>query len=140
MELDRAHLAKIIAMTTSTNDNEALSAVRKANEYLAACQISWADVLREDLLNTVNITLARAPPPASAYAQEDGWMPPHLNDKTVIEMMFRAVYSVPRGDNEEFWQWLDSIHQRFQEYGNLTPAQYTSLRRSYNRVLRTSSK
>lgn len=132
------HLAKLLAMTTSANDHEALTAVRKANEYLASCKASWHEVLRDDFFNTVNISIQRAPPPASAYQEQDGWMPPHLNDRAVIEMMFRAVYAMPRSDDEEFWQFMDSIHQRWKDHSNLTPNMYTALRKSYNRAIRAS--
>jgi len=132
-------LAKLLEMTASPNENEALVAMVKANNMISAAGTTWVAVLREDLFNAVNITIQRAPPPASAYQEQDGWMPPHLNDAPVIEMMFRAVFAIPRSDDEEFWQFMDSIHQRWKEHANLTPNQYTALRKTYNRAIRASA-
>lgn len=38
-------LAKLLALTTSANDNEALSAIRKANFLLNEANIEWIDLL-----------------------------------------------------------------------------------------------
>jgi hypothetical protein len=136
--LDRAKLAKILARTSSQNDNERLVALNMANAMVNDAGTTWEAVLAESLFNVVNIEIQRAPPPASAYQQEDGWTPPHLNDKDAIQLMFKTVFALPRSGNDEFWEWMDSIHRRFQEHGNLTPKQYSGLRRTYQRALRSS--
>ncbi len=45
MELDKERLAKLLSMTGSDHDAEALAAVRKANEFLRLHGKSWQDVL-----------------------------------------------------------------------------------------------
>ena len=45
MELDKERLAKLLNMTGSDHDAEALAAVRKANEFLRLHRKSWRDVL-----------------------------------------------------------------------------------------------
>lgn len=45
MDLDKDRLAKLLSMTGSDHDAEALAAVRKANEFLRQHRKSWADVL-----------------------------------------------------------------------------------------------
>ena len=45
--LDRERLAKILAMTTSTHDGEALSAIRRANEIIKGEGLSWELVLAQ---------------------------------------------------------------------------------------------
>ncbi len=45
MDLDKDRLAKLLSMTGSDHDAEALAAVRKANEFLRLHRKSWADVL-----------------------------------------------------------------------------------------------
>jgi hypothetical protein len=42
---DRERLVKLLAMTHSTSDGEALAAIRKCNELLTQQQLSWNDVL-----------------------------------------------------------------------------------------------
>ena len=45
MELDKERLAKLLSMTGSDHDAEALAAARKANEFLRLHGKSWQDVL-----------------------------------------------------------------------------------------------
>lgn len=44
-QLDRAKLAKLMAMTTSDQDGEALNALRMANKLIAGAKLSWPEVL-----------------------------------------------------------------------------------------------
>jgi hypothetical protein len=133
--VDKARLIKLLAMTTSTNDGEALNAMRMANAMIKAANKTWAEVLVTE--NVINITMARAQPAAQAYAGEDAdWSPPHLTDKILIDAMFRAIFTQPRSDNEEFWQWVDSVHQQWLDRGRLTPGQYQAVRRCYARVMK----
>jgi hypothetical protein len=48
VELDKERLAKLLSMTGSDHDAEALAAVRKANELLRLNKKSWSDVLGSD--------------------------------------------------------------------------------------------
>jgi hypothetical protein len=48
VELDKERLAKLLSMTSSDHDAEALAAVRKANELLRLNKKSWSDVLGSD--------------------------------------------------------------------------------------------
>lgn len=48
MELNRGRLAKVLAMTTSPHDGEALSAARRAAEMLARAELTYSDVLCSD--------------------------------------------------------------------------------------------
>lgn len=134
--LDRERLIKIMGLTTSSSDGEALSALRKVNEILAGEKLSWAEVLAPQG-SVVNITLQHTPP-QSHYKAEEDWVAPHLKDKVTIDLMFRAIFSQPRTGNEGFWQWMDSVHQWYQEHGSLTPKQYQPLRQCYQRSLRSA--
>ena len=57
MELDKDRLAKLLSMTGSDHDAEALAAIRKANELLRLNKKSWSEVLSD-------------PPPAIAPRSE----------------------------------------------------------------------
>jgi hypothetical protein len=48
VELDKERLAKLLSMTGSDHDAEALAAIRKANELLRLNKKSWSDVLGPD--------------------------------------------------------------------------------------------
>jgi len=43
--VDREKLVKLLAMTTSKNDHEALAALRMANKLLSAEKLTWREVL-----------------------------------------------------------------------------------------------
>lgn len=132
--LDKTRLAKILAMTTSDNDGEALSAIRRANEVIKGEGLQWHDVVCP-ASNVMNITIQRQPMSTGPVDGEDrDWQPPHLKDASVIDVMFRQVYAQPRTGSDGFWEWLDSVHQQWIERKRLTSAQYNSLRRSYNRT------
>lgn len=47
-ELKIEQLAKILALTNSTNDNEALAAIRKANFFLSETNTVWAELLETE--------------------------------------------------------------------------------------------
>jgi len=142
--LDRDRLAKVLALTTSPNDAEALAAIRKANDIVKGADLDWSEVLATQHAVNIQIGLKQPGPGPFGMSQADyegsdaDWSPPHLTDKVIIETMFRAIYSQPRSDNEEFWQWLDSVHQHWLDHRRLTPKQYQGVRRSYARALRSA--
>lgn len=137
MPLDRERLTKLMGLTTSTNDHEALSALRKANEIIKGEKLTWNDLLAEAPMRQVTVTVNRYPT-HQPYQSDGDWVSPHLKDKVMIDLMFRGVFAQPRSSNEEFWQFMDSIHQRWVTHGNLTQNQYNALKRSYQRVAKTA--
>lgn len=139
--LDRTRLAKLLALTGSDNDAEALAAVRKANEMVRGHNMTWAEVVTVDTQPLINIMVQRrsgmgmAQPASGKVDGEDkDWLPPHLNDASIIDPMFRAIFAQPRTGSEEFWQFMDSVHNSWQQKGSLTSGQYNALRRCYNRT------
>jgi transcriptional regulator GlxA family with amidase domain len=130
-DIDRRKLLLLLNLTASDNDNEALASLRAANRLLKSADTDWETVLLPPE-RSVRITVQR-----EAAPQED-WVPPHLKDKVMIDLMFRSIYSQPRSGNEGFWQWLDDIHEKFRRFGQLSPGQYLTLRKCYQRTLRTA--
>lgn len=130
--MDRDRLVKLLAMTTSDNDGEALNALRMANKMLAAEKMTWEQVLAVQGSN-ISITLQRRPMTES-YDTREVWVPPHLKDKPVIEQMFRTIYAKTGAADTGFKEWLDSVHGWWEKNGSITQGQYQALRRSYGRV------
>lgn len=132
--LDRERLAKILAMTTSTHDGEALNAIRKANEMIKGEKLTWDEVLVQVTGTVINIKTTRYPT-NEQYTPTEDWVPPHLRDPNIIEMLFRTVYAkITPGT--EFAGVVDSWHQWWKDKGMLTPKQYMALRSAYNRASR----
>ena len=49
MGLDRGKLTKLLMLTTSDFDGEALSAIRMANSILKKEKLNWADIIRDEI-------------------------------------------------------------------------------------------
>ena len=52
--MDKLKLIKILSLTTSSNDSEALSAIRKANEFIVANKLNWNTIFIEPPQSTSN--------------------------------------------------------------------------------------
>lgn len=140
MSLDRAKLTKMMGLTTSDQDGEALAAIRMVNAMLAKEKVTWGEVLAAGG-PTVTVTVTRNAPPSSYHESEPtDWVAPHLRDKVTIDLMFRAIFSQPRTGNEDFWQWCDGVHNHFNQHGQLTAGQYAAVRKCYGRALRANGR
>ena len=62
VEIDRALLAKLLSMTDSQHDAEALAAIRKANQLLRFQAATWSDVLRTPRLGPPDFVASDAEP------------------------------------------------------------------------------
>lgn len=128
--MDRVRFVKLMEMTASDNDGEALNALRMANKMMAAEKLRWGDVLQQERSTTINVVMR---PRTEDGLQESGdWVAPHLKDTHVIELMFRTVYATPMNDG--FRQFIDSLHQWWLQHKQLTQRQYNALRQAYTRA------
>jgi hypothetical protein len=50
-DFNKEKLAKLLALTSSSNENEALVAIRKANELLNSSGKKWEDFLNDNSVN-----------------------------------------------------------------------------------------
>lgn len=138
MDNNLVRLAKLMELTTSENDNEALAALRKANEFRKSINMTWAELLEPPIFpRGVTVTVFRHQDAPTHAPMET---PDHLTDKPTIDMMFKTVYSMPRIEGDDFWVFLDSIRKQFDKYGNLSQKQYNALRRSYARCLKRGAR
>ncbi len=136
MDNELVRLAKLMELTTSDNDNEALSALRHANALRKTLGKTWAELLEPPIFPRVTVTVFKQEPSAP-NAMAGDWIPPHLTDKETIGMMFREVFKMPNpGDGTGIWNFLESIKGKFDKYGRLTQAQYNGLRNTYTRVVK----
>ena len=70
--LDREKLGKLLAMTTSTHDAEALAAIRLACAMVARAGMTWDDVLVQ-VPPGLRVTISRGMEP---YVAEEAWPAP----------------------------------------------------------------
>jgi hypothetical protein len=125
--MDRDKLAKLLALSASDNEHEALGCIRAANRIVKEAGTTWQDVLAGPD-KSFRVSIERR------YTAEENWVPPHLRDKIHIDLMFRAIFTQPRTSNEEFWQFIDSVHQWWTEKGMLTQPMYNAIKSCYKRI------
>lgn len=108
-------LVKVLNLTTSPNDSEALAAARKANDLLKRGSTSW-----EQLLGNGGAT-------TPMFDEDDG----SLDDPEAraIDAAFEEVFKLGdlRGSFEDF---IDSIYQQWKENHSLSPKQRAALFRA----------
>jgi hypothetical protein len=112
MQIDLDKLAKLLNLTMSDNDHEALLAVRKANLILIKLNIHWDQVFR----------LTIEPEPKMKQCSKE--------EKEIILKIFDNLIPILSGSSLEF---VSSLLVYFNEYGNLTKKQGETLVKIYKR-------
>lgn len=96
----------MMEMTTSTNDHEALTALRSANRLLEKEKLTWTRVLDRSV--SVDIGFESA---ASAQGR---------TDEDEMEALFEAAMRNAKGS---FLEMLEDIHEQWETRHSLTPRQ-----------------
>jgi hypothetical protein len=124
---------KLMQMTTSSHDAEALVAIRKANALLAAANVNWEEFLAA--LDQQSRSSYMTPP---SKRKRDHDMPEPTefhdiggkhDDDVEIDKLFERVYDrVPSGSS--FYEFVQSVHDFWTQKGYLTEKQYQAIRRA----------
>jgi hypothetical protein len=129
---------KLMMLTTSSNDHEALSALRKANQILACKAVSWEQLIK----GLKNVTFQVEAPPREEPRQQPRYEQPkreavgkHFKSDD-IDQMFEAVLGRVSGGPREF---IESIFGFYRETGFLTDKQFSSLEKFYANTLNRRS-
>jgi hypothetical protein len=122
--IDRERLIKLMMMTTSSNDGEALAAVRKANSLLAANQSNW-----HDFIKAVPAPRPRPKPMGRGMFEEQ--FKPNYTDPEIPRMLNALLRDVKGGGFRDF---LLSLKDHWEEKGSLTQGQYNALLASFERA------
>jgi NACalpha-BTF3-like transcription factor len=127
-----AKFVKLMMLTTSESDNEALVALRKANALLAEANVNWEEFLTAVSANAVAPSASRSRPPRK---DDDGFSDigrdakGHYIDADDINMLFEQAYAKTRPGGS-FREFLDSVHIWWEGNGFLTEKQYAAIRRA----------
>jgi hypothetical protein len=119
---------KLMMLSTSCHDQEALAALRKANDILAQSKVSWAELL--DALSRDDA--APAPPPRRRspepeFTDVEPFADRKHRNKAEIELMFTVLRDRKLGSFQKF---VDSVHGFWIRTGFLTTKQYDALRKA----------
>ncbi len=109
---------KVMMLTTSPIEGEALSATRMANSMLAAANLNWEEFL--------NARAPAAPPSPPATSGKH-----HVDED--IDEMFESV-SANLDPESSFCEFIESLHEWWEKKGFLTEKQYAALKNSYERM------
>jgi hypothetical protein len=117
LEVDKDRLVKLLNMTDSRHDGEALAAIRKSNDLLRLSRASWSDVLglspppaeqpkQPDAARPSATSRPSAKPQQTARAASTTWEPeyrPGYEQARIYRNAFRHEPLVPRLLGFPFW-------------------------------------
>lgn len=136
--IDRQRLIKLMMMTTSTNDAEALTALRKANSMLKEDGKDWSSLLGLTAqLNTLKNRPAPPPPrppmkPAGRGTTDTHKYPPP-KDRFTDNDIPRMLQSLLRDTKGDFRNLIESLYQQWNDKHYLTERQYEVVINAYER-------
>lgn len=119
-----AKLEKMMGLTFSDNDPEALVALRMANKILTAHKLTWSDVFKR--LVTVDVESAPDEPTVKAEGHGGSGQPSAKSQGSDIAEAFEIVRrDLKKGTS--FADFIDSLEVQWDEKGYLSPAQRKAL-------------
>lgn len=114
---DRGELVKILNMTTSNNDNEALVAIRKANEVVKRHGVLWDAVIVASLEDNI-----------PSFLRRNSGMPPARPQSVV---MMEDILDEEISDTTR--EFIESLMDYWRTWGRLTPKQFAAMKKVYRR-------
>ncbi len=124
-------LVKILGYTTSTNDNEALNACRRANTLMTSMHITWEQLIKEKTI-VVNEIVSNEPKHVTKNNSPD----PTLISNVEIELMLRVCMNKTNfvRMNPTGQAFIKSLNDWYQRNHSLTNKQKEALKNWYNRI------
>lgn len=123
-------IKKIMGMTTSIHDGEALNAIRKVNSMMAKHKITWADFFERTISTESHpayTSYGRGPNNNGTKRHE--YSDPSedemdVGDETDLHSMIKAAFDELRGvDLGNFRSFIDSLENQYLAKKYLTPSQ-----------------
>lgn len=123
MNVDK--FTKLMQMTLSPNSNEALVALRLANNLLAEADLNWAEFIEQRSRSNPRPTASASPPP---FAKGRIFSEP---ERKQIDMMFEKVGARTRGSFADF---VNSLRKQWAIKKWLSERQLGALKNAYSRL------
>lgn len=124
-DLNIAMIIKLLRMTESQHDGEALNAIRMANALLNKHNANWDELMRKQVQVIDADPFAAAPSPRRMKGESG----PRHTDADEINSYFETLFSRNLGT---FRDYVDSVHEWWEAKGFLTQKQYDVIKRSAN--------
>ena len=130
----KATLIKMLGMTASSHDGEALVAIRKANALLAESNMNWHEFLMSFRISDQSYMT----PPSKRKSQHGGADWGNVNsvkndaqhtDGDEINRLFENAYA-NTSPRSSFYEFIESVYEFWTQRGYLTVAQYQAIKRA----------
>ena len=105
---------KLMMLSTSDQDGEALAALRKANAVLAEANMNWEELIRAKAKAEIRPDERPATGVAEPFIEE------------MLEELLRDV----KGSFRDF---IVSISEWYDKHGSLTPKQYAAIKKAWDK-------
>jgi hypothetical protein len=135
--LDRTRLARLLAMTSSIHDGEALTAVRMANRAIAAAGLTWEQVLGSRSGTAASTPDFRTPPSkrgtgTARYGRPaPKAQPKDTTRRTDADIDLMMSECAGRRHDVNTLMFLASLRDYWETHNYLTQDQYVALQRIY---------
>lgn len=111
--MDLVKLTKLMQLTTSSFDGEALNAIRKVNLFLAENNMTWEQFIKEKNIVFKEVIIKKQP-------------------DVEIEEMLKACKKAVRSSSGQMF--IKSLADWYKKHGSLTEKQKESLKKWFNNV------
>lgn len=136
--MDFSRLIALLNLSTSDNDNEALSATRHANAWLKKNGLRWEDVLGSS--KSYSAPPPPKPPPSGAKSTWTGGKAPEFFDKDFVKTAYASAkfhdFIAKKGATTQ--RFMLSLHSSFMKWSHLTDKQYKIFADIWDQFIRDS--
>lgn len=129
-DLNIQMLIKLLRMTESSHDGEALTAIRMANSMLNRHNANWDDVMHSKVPMVDADPFAKAPNVGPPPPRSTGAPGPRHTDAQEIEQYFAVL---TQRDLGSFKDYVDDVYRWWQDKGFLSDKQYHVIRNAAQR-------
>jgi len=128
---DLIKLVKILAYTTSANDNEALNACRRANTLMKSMNLTWEQLIKDKTI-VVNEIINNEVIPIAKAASPSGFRSENVEVELMLQVcMSRTNFARMNPTGQAF---IRSLNDWYQRNRSLTDKQKEALRNWYSRI------
>jgi len=121
-------IIKLLKLTASPEDHEALSAIRIANDLLKKNDMTWDLIIFGNVDRRPNFKNNYEPPKQKREAPKERVVP---DENSVEDMVFFIRENAWKGFDMSF---VDSVMKSFEKFGHLTYKQEKALRKVFETV------
>lgn len=142
-----AKFIKIMGLTTSSSDGEALSAIRKANAILKEKNMSWEEVFfapkvqrstipEQDIAEMVRAAHEKGFREGKAWKPETRKYEYDLDSVSTWDMIREVKSSLQARGQTEPLSFIESLEAGYVKFGSLTPRQQAALKKFYENAMK----